>query len=140
MGGPLSLFIPPVDVAAPMLHPEHISFGLREISGTAGAVSDNRSDLENYLTVALYDENYERVAADFVEADGSFQLSTFFMLSPEKPSTLIVYDGLENQDAFSFIPAPDLNDAISLLRMLSDVPPGIPLMKGVEINTAISSI
>ncbi len=132
MGGALSLFIPPVDEQAPVLHPEHIRFGLREITGGAGAVTDNRSDLENYLTVALYDENHDRVAAGFAEADGSFHLGTFFMLNPEKTSTLVVYDGVNNQYAYSFLPVPDLEDAVSLLRMLSGLPAGIPLLEDLS--------
>jgi hypothetical protein len=36
MGGALSLFVPPVDEEAPMLHPENIHFGLREITGEVG--------------------------------------------------------------------------------------------------------
>ena len=132
MGGALSLFIPPVDEQAPVLHPEHIRFGLREITGGAGAVSDNRSDLENYLTVALFDENHQRVAAGFAEADGSFHLGTFFMLNPEKTSTLVVYDGVNNQYAYSFLPVPDLEDAVSLLRMLSGLPAGIPLLEDLS--------
>ncbi|MFO8089755.1 MAG: Ig-like domain-containing protein [Desulfatiglandaceae bacterium] len=132
MGGPLSLFVPPVDEEAPMLHPENIHFGLREINGGPGAVTDNRSDLENYLTVALYDENFERVAAGFVAADGSFHLGTFFVLSPEKTATLVVYDGVENQYAYSFIPVPDLEDAVSLLKMLSGLPPEIPLLEDIS--------
>jgi hypothetical protein len=132
MGGPLSLFVPPVDDEAPMLHPEDIHFGLREINGGPGAVTDNRSDLKNYLTVALYDENQERVAAGFVEADGSFHLGTFFVLSPEKTSTLVVYDGVENRYAYSFIPVPDLEDAVSLLKMLSGMPQEIPLLEDMS--------
>ncbi|HDR14063.1 MAG TPA: hypothetical protein ENN79_00970, partial [Desulfobacteraceae bacterium] len=132
MGGPLSLFVPPVDEEAPMLHPEHIHFGLRGITGGPGAVTDNRSDLENYLTVALYDENHERVAAGFAAADGSFHLGTFFVLNPLKTSTLVVYDGVENRYAYSFIPVPDLEDAVSLLKMLSGLPPEIPLLKDIS--------
>jgi uncharacterized repeat protein (TIGR02543 family) len=131
-GGALSLFVPPVDEEAPILNPAHIHFGLREITGTAGAVSDNRSDLENYLTVALHDENHERVAACFAAADGSFHLDNFFMLDPERASTLVVYDGVENRYAYSFIPAPDVQDAVLLLQMLSGQSLYIPLPADVS--------
>ncbi len=132
MGGPLSLFIPPMDTEAPKLHPEYIRFGLREITGTAGAATDNRSDLGNYLSVVLYDETHEPVAADFVAPDGSFSLDNVFMLSPQTPSTLMLFDGVGNQDALTFIPSPDLEDALSLLMMLIGMSPGIPLIEDIN--------
>ena len=121
-GGAHSIFIAPNDTTRPVINSARIAFNPMRISGAAGAVTDDFGNLENYLTVALYDENNDLVSQEFANVDGSFTLDKFFELEMDMLSTLMLYNGIGLSSSYQFMPTVTPSGAIALL-LLGNKPP-----------------
>ena len=121
-GGAHSIFVAPRDTTPPQINPKKIAFNPMRISGTAGSVFDDMGALENYLTVALYDEDNTLVSQEFANSDGSFVLDKFFELDRDRPSRLMVYNGLNLSTSYLFEPTITPSGAIAIL-LLGNHPP-----------------
>ena len=121
-GGAHSIFIAPNDTTPPQIDPSRIAFNPERISGTVGSVSDDMTGLENYLTVALFDENNDLVSQEFANVDGSFTLDKFFVLDMNMSSTLMLYNGLDLSASYQFTPTVTPSGAIALLLLGNKAP------------------
>jgi hypothetical protein len=121
-GGAHSIFIAPLDTTKPVVNPGKILFSRNRIVGAPGAVSDDMGPLENYLTVALLDEDHKLVSQEFAGTDGSFTLDKFFELAMGRVSTLQVDNGVGLSVSYQFKPTATPSGAVSIL-LLDNRPP-----------------
>ncbi len=105
MGSNHSIAILPDDTSPPVINDSFISYTQANVTGGAGAISDNYDQYLEYLRVDLYDEDNTLVDTAIVESDGSFSLSSYFWLNATQQSTLTAVDGVGLSTSHQFIPS-----------------------------------